>query len=108
MRISTETLDSLFAPYFDEMEPGKVVTLVELNWYYDSRQRCGGLTKSELEYIINYQLQLGALTVLSDTEYKKAPTPMGHGSFTVEKAVTEKAQELYSKEFWEKYREINT
>ncbi|MCB1699031.1 MAG: hypothetical protein KDI34_22650, partial [Halioglobus sp.] len=64
MHISRETLDEVFAPYFDELEPGKVVTLVELNWYYDSRQKCGGLTKAELEYIINYQLQLGALTVL--------------------------------------------
>ena len=68
--INEKTLKNIFNSFFGNVEEGRIVTLVEMNWAYDFRNKSGALTKEELEFVINTQINTGRIEVISPTEFK--------------------------------------
>jgi hypothetical protein len=107
MEIKKSTLDEVFNPFFDDAEEGRVISLVEMNWVYDYRQRSGALTMEELEYVINKQIQRSRIEVITQSGFKVVNKAKPQSAFVTSQEVVERAAEEYSKQFWEKYRELD-
>jgi hypothetical protein len=105
MDISSETLDNIFIPYFEALEEGKIVNIVDLNWYFDFRNKSGSLTKSELEHVINRQIQLSKIEIISESEFEMVSFNASQEPYVASQEVIEKSAEEYSKQFWKKYNE---
>ena len=105
--ISEKTLEKIFNSLFDNAEEGRVVTLVEMNWAYDFRNKSGALTKEELEFVINTQINAGRIEVISPTEFKIVDKAPPQRTYIVSQEVVEQAAKEYSKQFWDKYRELD-
>jgi len=107
MHTSTETLDQIFIPLFESLDNGEIVNIVDLNWNFDFRQKSGPLTKGELEYVINYQIRLNKIEVISETEFKKVDTATSQKPYLAKQEIIVKAAKEYSKQFWGKYNDLN-
>ena len=105
--ISEKTLEIIFNPFFKDAEDGRIVTLVEMNWVYDFRNKSGALTKEELEFVINTQINKGRIEVISPTEFKVVNNAQPQRAYIASREIVAKAAEEYSKQFWEKYRELD-
>ncbi len=106
MDTDKQTLDEIFIPIFESLADGEVIDIVGLNWNFDFRQRSGALTKSELEYVINYQIQQNNIEVTSETEFKKVSTATSQKIYEASQAIVDKAATEYSKQFWDKFNAI--
>ena len=105
--ISEKTLENIFKSFFDNAEEGRIVTLVEMNWAYDFRNKSGALTKEELEFVINSQIDAGRIEVISPTEFKVVDKTRPQRAYIASQEVVEQAAAEYSKQFREKYRELD-
>ena len=106
MDTDKQTLDEIFIPIFESLADGEIIDIVGLNWNFDFRQRSGPLTKGELEYVINYQIQQSSIEVISETEFKKVNTATSQETYEASQAIVDKAATEYSKQFWEKFNAI--
>jgi hypothetical protein len=106
MDTDKQTLDRIFIPVFEALADGEVIDIVGLNWNFDFRQKSGALTKGELEYVINYQIQQNNIEVISDTEFKKGKSSIPQKIYETSQAIVDKAATDYSKQFWEKFNAI--
>ena len=106
MQIDRQVLDKVFFPFFKQKADGDEVSLVELNWLYDYKQRCGPLTKEEAEYVINTQIAKGSLIVVAPSSFKICTQASSGEPYVVSQEVIAKAAKTYSAEFWKKYREL--
>jgi len=107
METFTETLDEVFIPYFESLKDGEIISIVDLNWNFDFRQKSGPLTKGELEYVINYQIRLNKIEVISESEFKVVKSAMSQKPYLTNQRIIDKAAKEYSTRFWDKYNELD-